>query len=256
MSYLSDGIVVTGLVTIPRGGAGPYPVLMLLHGGVDQSAYQQGDDTAELADYFARRGYLTFAPDYRSYNHTSGSGSPLKIPWVIDVMNAIQALPTLPEADPSRVGVVGHSRGGGLAGYLMVIAQPPAPQVDAVSLYAPLHMDQAVNWETYATTFGADWPLRDAEVVGSPTTNPTGYAMVSPINYLDRVAMPVQIHHGALDGTLPVRWSRDLDARLRALGKSVEYFEYPGADHTFYGTDFNLFLERNLAFFDRYVKGE
>lgn len=250
VSYLSDGLRVTGLVHIPLGQSGPFPVILLLHGGVDQSVYEQGDDTTIHADVFARRGYLTFAPDYRSYNDTEGSGSPLKLPWVIDAMNALDALSTLPEADTSRIGVFGHSRGGGIASYLMVVA----PQVDAVILYAPLHTDQAVVWDIYANQFGAEWPHDDGAQVGTPQTNVEGYRIVSPYYYLDRVAMPVQIHHGGWDSVLPVAWSQDLSAQLQAIGKTVEYYEYSQAAHTFYGADFDLMMERSLTFFDTYVK--
>lgn len=245
-SYTSDGLYVTGQAHLPAGH-GPFPVIILLHGGVSQEAYQPGWGTVEHADFFARRGYLTLAPDYRSYNNTEGHGSPLKIPWAIDVMNLIRAVPTLPQADQQRIGVLGHSRGGGIAEHIMVLSG----EVGAVSLYAPLSTDQAVVWRAYHERFGATWPAEDAAIYGSPDTNPMGYALASPINYLDRVRMPVQIHHGSADGTVPAQWSRDLYARLMDEGVEAEYFEYPGADHRLAGGDYSLFLQRNLDFFDR-----
>lgn len=253
IAYTTDGgLRVTGLVNVPDG-EGPWPVLILLHGGIDQSVYQPGDGTRGHADFFARQGYLTIAPDYRTYNDTGGSGSPLKIPWSIDVLNLMAALPTLSEADADNVGVLGHSRGGGVASYLVVLS-PVLPQLKAVSLYAPLSFDQAVNYVRYRDFFGAEWPANDAAIYGTPESNPRGYAAVSPINYLDRVTVPVEIHHGDADDALPVEWSRDLAERLRELGKDVTYYEYPGAAHTFAGADYALFLERNLEFFDARLK--
>lgn len=248
-TYTSDQIYVTGLMNIPKGD-GPFPVAIVLHGGIDQSVYAQGDGSREHADILARNGYLALMPDYRTYNNTGGSGTPLKIPWAIDVMNLIEALPTLPEADPLRIGVMGHSRGGGIASYIMVISD----QVDAVVLYASLHTNQAVVWEQYHTVYGSSWPAKDAAIVGTPTENPEGYAMVSPSSYLDWVSMPVQIHHGAQDTVTPVAWSRDLNERLLEVGKQTEYFEYPEANHTFYNADYDLFMSRVVAFFDANVK--
>ncbi len=254
ISYTTDeNIRVTGLANIPHG-EGPWPVIVLLHGGYDQSVYQPGDGTRNHADYFARNGYLTIAPDYRSYNNTEGSGSPLKIPWSVDALNLVEALDTLPEADAARVGLLGHSRGGGVASYPIVLSSR-WPQIKAAVLYAPLSFDQAENWRRYVNYFGAEWPTFDAEKYGSPETNPEGYALVSPINYLDRVVIPVQIHHGTDDSVLPVEWSRELSARLDALGKTVDYYEYPEAGHTFYNEDYILFSRRALEFFDEYVKG-
>ena len=224
-------------------------MIIVLHGGVDQSAYTPGNGTNSHAFFFARQGYMAIAPDYRTYNDTEGSGSPLKIPWAIDIMNLIEALPTLPGADPNRVGVLGHSRGGGLATYIMVLSD----DVDAVSLYAPLHTNQSVVWDRYTSVFGVQWTLDDAVIYGSPNDNPDGYRMVSPFYFLDLVSMPVQIHHGSLDGTLPVQWSRDLAADLELLGKTVEYYEYPEGEHSFFDADYDLFLQRNLTFFSTYL---
>lgn len=254
IAYETDGgLRVTGLMNVPEGAEPPFPVILLLHGGIDQSVYEPGDGTRAFADFFARQGYLTIAPDYRTYNNTGGSSSPLKIPWSVDVLNLMAALPTLPEADAGRVGVLGHSRGGGVASYLTVLS-PEWPGLRAVVLYASLSFDQAVNWERYVEFFGAQWPLDDAAIYGSPATNPEGYALVSPIHYLDRVSVPVQIHHGDADRVVPVEWSADLYARLLELGKTVEYYEVPGAEHEFTGEDFDLLLERSLAFFERYVR--
>ncbi len=249
ISYESDGIYVTGLMNVPNEGKGPWPVIIVLHGGIDQSVYRPGDGTFEHGDFFARHGYVVFMPDYRTYNDTEGSGSPYKIPWVFDIMNLIAALPTAPEADPNRVGVMGQSRGGGLAGYIMVISD-----VQAVSLYNPLSTDQAAVWYRYRDVFNSSWPVTDGEIYGSPETNPEGFEHISPINYLDRISMPVQLHHGNDDTVLPVEWSRDLNQRLLDLGKNIEYYEYPGGPHTFVGEMYELFLERNLEFFDTYVK--
>jgi len=109
-------------------------------------------------------------------------------------------------------------------------------------------------WYRYRDVFNSTWPVTDAEIYGSPETNPDGYYQVSPINYLDRVSMPVQLHHGDADNVVPVEWSRDLNQRLLDLGKNIEYYEYPGGTHTFVGEMYALFLERNLVFFDTYVK--
>lgn len=250
-SYLSEGIRVTGLAHIPSGEP-PFPVLILLHGGASQAGYYPGWGTDEIADTFARHGYLTLAPDYRTYNGTEGTSSPLKLPWVIDVMSLIASLPSLPQADSTRLGVLGHSRGGGIATHIMVMS----PEIDAVSLYASLSADEAANWKMYDAIDDVTWPEEDALTVGSPTSNPLGYALISPINFLDRIDFPVQIHHGTWDGTVPIEWSRDLYARMQQTGINAELYEYPEQPHTFTGAGFTLFLERNIAFFDKALGAE
>jgi dipeptidyl aminopeptidase/acylaminoacyl peptidase len=48
----------------------------------------------------------------------------------------------------------------------------------------------------------------------------------------------------------------DLAQRLREAGVETQLYIYPEAGHTFGNPDLSTFLLRDLAFFDRYVKGE
>jgi len=44
-----------------------------------------------------------------------------------------------------------------------------------------------------------------------------------------------------------------LDEQLKAAGKEVEYFEYPGDDHNL-ANNLGVALQRSVAFFDKYLK--
>lgn len=247
--FQGNRVEVTGLVNIPIG-EGPFPVAIVLHGGITQSAYEQGAGSAIHANLLAENGYVAFMPDYQTYNETEGSGSPLKIPWAVDIMHLIDVIPDLPQADPERIGIMGHSRGGGIATHLMVISE----DVDATVLYASLHVDQDVVWDQYNFVFNVEWPQLDAQTWGSPETNPEGYVMVSPGSYLDLVSAPVQIHHGDQDFTTPLSWAIELERRLDVIGKDVELFEYPGGLHTFGESDHQLMMSRVVTFFNEEVR--
>ncbi len=247
--YRGNRVYVTGLVNIPLG-AGPFPVAIVLHGGITQTVYEQGAGSAIHANILAENGYIAFMPDYQTYNETQGNGSPLKIPWAVDIMHLIDVIPDLPQADPERIGIMGHSRGGGIATHLMVISD----EIDATVLYASLHVDQAVVWRQYYEIFNVSWPQEDAAIWGSPETNPEGYAMVSPGNYLDLVSAPVQIHHGDQDFTTPLSWATEIERRLDLLGKDVELFVYPGGLHTFTESDHQLMMSRVVMFFNEAVR--
>ncbi len=251
VEYESDGIPVTALANIPYGD-GPFPVLIVLHGYIPPEDYFPGLDSRTLGDPYALEGYAVFMPDYRGYAGAAGGPNPLRIPYVVDVMNLIESLDTLDVLDENRVGVIGHSMGGGVASYVMVLSG----RVDAVALYGSMSADQAVNWRYIGETWAPWWMEQTAAAIGSPETNPRGYHDISPIHYLDRVRVPVQIHHGDRDDQVPVEWSRDLAARLAAAGADVTYYEYPFAGHTFTGRERELLLERTLAFFDEHVRGD
>jgi dipeptidyl aminopeptidase/acylaminoacyl peptidase len=250
VEYPSDGVTVTALMNVPYGD-GPFPVIVLLHGYADPTEYERGFDTRPLADYLTMRGYAAIMPDYRGYAGTPGSPNPMRIPYAIDVLNLIESLDTLDYLDAERVGVFGHSMGGGVATYPMVLS----PRVDATVLYGAMSADQATNWRYIHEKWAGFWmDFTAREFGGSPDDNPQDYALASPINYLERVTAPVQIHHGTDDQEVPVEWSADLAERLRAAGVEVTYYEYEGAGHTFRYAEQDLLFERTLAFFDKHVR--
>ena len=133
VEYPSDGLTVTALANVPFG-QGPFPVVVILHGYIPPEVYERGADSLPAADFFAGRGYAAIMPDYRGYAGTAGGPNPLRIPYAIDVLNLIESLHTLDVLDEDRVGVVGHSMGGGAATYVMVLSE----RVRAVVLYAPM----------------------------------------------------------------------------------------------------------------------
>ena len=53
----------------------------------------------------------------------------------------------------------------------------------------------------------------------------------SALRNVERLTMPVHICHGASDEVIPVEATRALVARLRKLGRPVEYIEIPGGGH-------------------------
>jgi len=55
-------VTITGVMHVPHG-VGPFPVVILNHGYIPPSRYWSGADTWRAADYLARHGYLTIAPD-------------------------------------------------------------------------------------------------------------------------------------------------------------------------------------------------
>ena len=53
------------------------------------------------------------------------------------------------------------------------------------------------------------------------------------------VTVPIWAFHGALDGRVPVRGSRDMVAALKAAGGDPKYTEYPDVNHNSWGKAYN-----------------
>lgn len=113
----------------PRGAepsepASLAPLVVVLHGGAWRAPYDRHHITP-FADYLARRGFAVANVEYRrgSAIPAQGGAGPVAGRWpdtFDDVAAALDALPALvhellPQADPRRTVLTGHSAGGQLA---------------------------------------------------------------------------------------------------------------------------------------------
>lgn len=249
ITYLSDGLRITGIMNVPAG-EGPFPVIILNHGYYDPAVYISGMGTQPFAEAFARHGYLTLAPDYRIYGGSEGAPDPYRTGFAVDLLNLFAAVKSLPEAQADAIGLWGHSMGGGVALEALVV-NPPG--LRAAVLMAPMSGDFADNYHLIVAArgsnpLGPDWAI-------SPEEAPDAYQQLSPINYLSYVGVPVQIHQGERDEVIPPTWGSRLAEALQAAGKDAALYLYPGAGHSFYGNDWNLSVARSLQFFDMLLKG-
>ncbi len=139
IEYPSDGLTITGIMQIPTVGEPPYPVIMMNHGFFSRTVYSSGDGTDRAAEFLNRRGYLTLASDYRSWGDSDTGKSLFYSGLAIDVINLMNAIPSIPEADPERIGMWGHSMGGGVTLKVLTLD----PRIKAAVLYSPVSADFA-----------------------------------------------------------------------------------------------------------------
>ena len=92
------------------------------------------------------------------------------------------------------------------------------------------------------------------QTYGTPTTNPTFWNAIDPTYYLSDITAPIQLHTGGADEEVPVAFSQSLYQKLQQAGKTVEYYNYPGGDHNIASPNFELAMQRTIAFFDKYLK--
>lgn len=147
----------------PRGG-GRAPLVVVLHGGAWRAPYDRRHITP-FVDYLARRGFAVANVEYRRGRDipAQGGGGPVAGRWpetFDDVAAALDALPGLarthlPQADPRRTVVTGHSAGGHLALWAAARHVLPAgapwrldapPPLRGVVALAPIaHFERAVE---------------------------------------------------------------------------------------------------------------
>ncbi|MEX2161747.1 MAG: alpha/beta fold hydrolase [Anaerolineales bacterium] len=253
VSYPSDGLAINGFADIPSG-EGPFPVVLVLHGYVEPEGYQIENYTARYVAELADAGYIAIHPNYRNYAPSDAGPNEFRVGFAVDVLNLIAIVNAqagqpglLQAANPDAVFLWGHSMGGGIALRVLVVGA----DVQGAVLYGSMSGDERRNFEH----------IRDVLSEGARgneelTTPEEVLRLISPINYYERIQVPVSIHHGDIDDVVPLAWSLELCELLQELGKQVECFTYHNMPHTFYGLNDELLLQRSIEFFQRYTAGE
>jgi len=274
IEYPSDGLTITGVLQIPKTGEAPYPVIIMNHGFFSRYIYYSGDGTDRAADFLNRRGYLTVSSDYRSWGNSETGESLFYSGQVIDVINLLNALNSLPEADTDHIGMWGHSMGGGITAKVLTIVDD---RIKAAVLYSSVSADFADvigRWgpgcvgDVYQgeATFGCNssdiLPLNlPADLTASyfdATSDPVMLEAVSPLYHFDLVRVPVQVVYGTEDGKTsagtPPEWSQKMYQAFVSAGVDAEIYAYQGEGHSFIGDPWFVFMAKTQLFFDKYVK--
>ena len=204
----------------PPAGSGPWPAVVLVHGGFWRDRYDRAT-TTPLANDLAARGYLAWNVEYRRVGR-DGGGWPGTLE---DVAAAADALAARDDVERNRVLVLGHSAGGQLALWLASRerAGPALRPTAAVSLAGVVDLARAD-----ADDLGRG-ACRDF-LGGGPAEVPERYAYASPAARLP-LGVPQLLVHGARDEAVPVDQSRRYARDARDAGDEVELVELPEADH-------------------------
>jgi len=286
IDYPSDGLTITGVMQIPAG-EGSFPVILMNHGFFSRSVYNSGDGTDRAAAFLAEHGYITIASDYRSWGDSDIGESFFYSGLVIDVINLLNAIPSVEQADTDRIGMWGHSMGGGVTmKVLTVLGGRVVPSdneeriettIRAAVLYSPVSADDLdiINrWGmgcfgdiaqgelivgcNSSDVIPDDLPVNLQDAYRFAASDADTLKRIAPFYHLDDVTVPIQIHYGTEDGKFisgtPPQWSVKLTQGLRDAGKDVELLQYEGEGHSFIGQPWFDFMTRTLRFFDRYVK--
>jgi dipeptidyl aminopeptidase/acylaminoacyl peptidase len=270
VSHVVGGAIHYGAVAAPVGAsAASLPLLVVGHGGddgvdVDDALLLLGFGLGDAVDDFVfvlpsfRSEPLVFRDvEYRS----GGSASP----WDRDVDDALALLNAAgdiaPEADTSRIGIVGFSRGAGV-GLLMAVREP---RIDAVvEFFGPTDFFgafvQEVVEEALLGLLRSLPGLADLDTQflqplqrGELTIQDVRLELIrrSPVYFVDRLPQ-VQVHHGTADSTVSVSQAERLIEVMEQAGRGPPGFEsflYSGGGHnplTLAGS-----LDRTIAFLRR-----
>ena len=273
IAYPSDGLTITGILQIPTVGEPPYPVIVMNHGFFSRTVYNSGDGTDRAAEFLNRRGYLTVSSDYRSWGDSETGESLFYSGLAIDVINLMNAIPSFPEADPDRIGMWGHSMGGGVTLKVLTLdtrikaavlySSVSADFTDIIDRWGPGCLGDVYEGEGTIGCNSSDVLPLDLpdDLIASyfnSVTDPEMLEAVSPLYHLELVNAPVQIYYGKEDGLVlsgtPPEWSTKMYEGFIDAGKDAKIFSYEGEKHSFIGDPWFVFMANSAQFFDKYVR--
>jgi len=258
--YLSQGLKIYGLLTIPNGDPPPggWPGIVFNHGYIPPDVYRTTERYVAYVDRIARAGYVVYKVDYRGHDQSEGQargayGDP---GYEVDVLNAIASLQHYPVVNPDKIGMWGHSMGGYLTLRAMVISKAIKVGVIWGGVVAS-YPDMLYNWHhaSVATPVpgSVNWHNRWIGQYGTPEQNPAFWDSISATSYLADLSGPLQLHHSVTDEEVPVDFSIRLAELGREAGQTVELYTYEDDNHNI-SQHFSQAMDRTIAFFDRYLK--
>jgi uncharacterized protein len=260
--YLSEGLKIYALLTIPNAEPpeGGFPAIVFNHGYIPPNVYRTTERYLAYVDDLAKAGYVVFRIDYRGHDQSEGEatgayGSP---GYQIDVLNAVASIKQLPEVNPDKVGMWGHSMGGYLTLRSMVVSNDIKAGVIWAGVVAS-YPEMLYNWRRTGSftpspsSRGIGWRSGWIEQYGTPEQNPAFWDSVSANAYLADLSGPLQLHHGTNDEDVPVEFSIRLAEQARAVNQIADLYIYEGDNHNI-SKFFSTAMRRTIEFFDTHLK--
>jgi dipeptidyl aminopeptidase/acylaminoacyl peptidase len=250
----------SGMINIPIG-PGPFPVIVMFRGYVNQETYVTGEGTKPSATIFAQNGFITIAPDFLGYGESDIEASNIFESRFQTYVTAATLLKTIAasEDSPLKVGsnninidtnnifIWGHSNGGQIALTTLEITGADYPTV----LWAPVGRPFPASILYYIDEADDGGKLiirRLAEF--NDTYDASKFSLV---NYLDKIKAPIQLNQGTADTSVPYWWSDSLIKTLKSTDADITYIKYPGANHSLVPS-WNQAVENSTLFFRSHLR--
>ncbi|WP_422017818.1 alpha/beta hydrolase [Roseateles sp.] len=221
-----------GELWLPRG-AGPHPVVLMIHGGCWQASLPGPELLAFQADALRSAGVAVWSISYRRVGH-AGGGYPGTFQDVARGTDRLRQLATQYPLDLTRLVATGHSAGGHLA--LWAAARP------RIAVGSPLHAASPLPIAAVVAVAGVPdlafasrqglcgksvSQLLDLDTRGQDAAV---WADVSPAALLPLHVRQTLVH-GIYDGIVPPVQGHGYRAKATQLGDAVEIVNLDEAGH-------------------------
>jgi dipeptidyl aminopeptidase/acylaminoacyl peptidase len=247
----SDGTRVDGLLTVPRDGEQPHPLVLQVHGGPTHACRNTWMGRDPQTSCLVARGYAVLQANPRG---STGRGAAFAEAVrgdmggldADDLISGVRRLVDLGTADPARLGVTGISYGGFMSSWL-----PAKTDLFAAAVARSPCTDWLLQ---HLTSNIAEFDRRF--LAGEPFDPDSQYAERSPLRHADSIRTPMLLIAGLNDLATPPSQAQVLYTALRERGVPTQLVLYPeeghGVRHPPTVVDQ---CARMVAWFDRHLSG-
>lgn len=208
---------------VPKGD-GPYPAVLVVHGG----AWRSGDrkQLRGYANALVERGFVCFAIDYRL---APKDKFPAQIEDCREAVKWIRANSASYKVDPDKLGAIGYSAGGHLVCLLGTTGEAPSEKNGNVD--TRIQAVAAGGAPTDFRVFPDDGKWAEYWMGGDLKTQPDRFRDASATFFVDKDDPPVFFFNGTDDKLVPIEWSKSCFEALKAKGVKTEMHTIDGAGH-------------------------
>ena len=212
---------------VPEEGAGPFPLVILIHGGGWSSGSRENFTAPELVE----DGFAVATIDYRL-------APEFKFPaYIQDVKSAIRFLrghASQYQLNPDKIGLWGSSAGGHLA-VLAALSDKAGPWDVGDNLEVSSSVQAVVDWFGPTSFQGLENASESAKNTVKQAFGDDSllWRQASPLFLVHRGAPPFLIMHGLQDKLVPFSQSEQLYDSLRAAEVSAKLVPVKHAGHDF-----------------------
>lgn len=211
------------------GGAGPFPTIIMVHGG----GWRNGDKNKFITPLFApmtKAGFTWFTINYRL---APAHRWPACADDVERAIRWVKANAKQYKADPKRIALVGESAGGHLVSYVGVRGAGETSVAAVVPIYAPHDLEfHARARNTLGPSLSALFGLTELDDAAVKQLR-----AASATTYLRKSLPPFLQMHGTKDAQVDYAQSVKFQERMKALGNQCDLITIPEGAHGMGGWD-------------------
>lgn len=218
ITFISNGKKISGMMNIPLTlKSNKMPVIIMIRGFAESQGYFVGSGSWKMADELARNGFVTISLDFLGFGLSDQESKDIleaRFEKPVSVLDLIESVKDLDFVDPEKIGIWAHSNGGQIAISVLEITGKNYPTVLWASMTNPFPesvletMDDSENGKIVKQKIADFEKEYDSK-------------LYSIDNFYDDIQAPILIHQGTADEWCKVSWQKDLQNKLKKMGKEV-----------------------------------